>query len=92
MPTSDQRALARRLVKEHGVTLCEAAGISFRDKPAPPWRLLVRSLLQSAPRGAREAGLPEDHSEWASLVRGDQLPRLTAACARVARDPAVIGA
>lgn len=40
MPTSDQRALARRLVKEHGVTLCEAAGITLRDKPSPLWRLL----------------------------------------------------
>lgn len=39
---------AQRLVKRHGATFAEDAGINLRDKPSPLWRLLVLSLLLSA--------------------------------------------
>lgn len=43
-----QRDIARTLVREHGRTFAEDAGITLRDKPSPVWRLLVLSLLLSA--------------------------------------------
>lgn len=52
---SEQQATARRLVKDHGVSLAEEAGITLRDKPSPLWRLLVLSLLLSAPIGSEQA-------------------------------------
>lgn len=45
---SKQQATARRLVRDHGQTFAEEAGITVRDKPAPLWRLLVLALLLSA--------------------------------------------
>lgn len=46
--TARQRATARALVREHGTTYAEDAGITLRDKPSPLWRLLTLSLLLSA--------------------------------------------
>lgn len=43
-----QRETARLLVKRHGTTFAEQAGIRVADKPAPLWQLLVLSLLLSA--------------------------------------------
>lgn len=39
---------ADRIVRQHGTTYAEAAGITLRDKPSPLWRLLMLSLLLSA--------------------------------------------
>lgn len=43
-----QRDIARTLVREHGRTFAEDAGITLRDTPSPLWRLLVLALLLSA--------------------------------------------
>lgn len=43
-------------------------------------------------KGARAAGLPEDTTELAALVGGDQLANLAAALVRVARDPRLLDA
>jgi hypothetical protein len=43
-----QRDIARTLVRRHGTTFAEQAGITLADKPSPLWRLLVLSLLLSA--------------------------------------------
>jgi len=43
-----QHDIARTLVREHGRTFAEDAGITLRDKPSPLWRLLVLALLLSA--------------------------------------------
>lgn len=42
------RATARALLKTHGQTYAEQAGITLRDTPSPLYRLLVLSLLLSA--------------------------------------------
>lgn len=47
-----QRDVARALVREHGRTFAEDAGITLRDKPSPLWRLLVLALLLSARIGS----------------------------------------
>lgn len=47
-PTKKQGATAAWLVREHGRTFAEDAGITVRDKPSPLWRVLVLSLLMSA--------------------------------------------
>ncbi len=39
----------RQLLGEHGRTYAEEAGITLRDKPSPLYRLLVLSVLLSAP-------------------------------------------
>lgn len=36
------------LLRQHGRTYCEDAGITLTDKPSPLWRLLVLSLVLSA--------------------------------------------
>ncbi len=46
--STTQRDIARTLVREHGRTFAEDAGITLRDEPSPLWRLLVLSLLLSA--------------------------------------------
>ncbi|WP_243087128.1 hypothetical protein [Streptomyces sp. 891-h] len=43
-----QRALVRELLKLHGKTYAEEAGITLRDTPQPLYQLLVLSLLLSA--------------------------------------------
>lgn len=47
-----QREIARTLVRRHGTTFTEQADITLADKPSPLWRLLVLSLLLSAPIGS----------------------------------------
>jgi hypothetical protein len=42
----------RGLLREHGRTYADEAGITLRDKPAPLFQLLVLSLLFSAPISA----------------------------------------
>ncbi|MEG9224923.1 hypothetical protein [Aeromicrobium sp. Sec7.5] len=55
--STTQRDIAATLVREHGRTLAEDAGIRLRDKPSPLWRLLVLALLLSARIDARLAEL-----------------------------------
>ncbi|MGP3974830.1 hypothetical protein ACTWQF_12660 [Streptomyces sp. 8N114] len=43
-----QQALVRELLKRHGTTYAEEAGITLRDTPQPLYQLLVLSLLLSA--------------------------------------------
>jgi endonuclease III len=45
---SGDRAKARALLRTHGQTYAEQAGITLRDTPSPLYRLLVLSLLLSA--------------------------------------------
>ncbi|MER8004414.1 endonuclease [Streptomyces sp. NPDC094149] len=45
---SGQRDVVRELVRAHGRTLAEEAGITLRDTPQPLYRLLVLALLLSA--------------------------------------------
>ncbi|MFJ9723858.1 endonuclease [Streptomyces sp. NPDC101209] len=45
---SGQRDVVRELVRAHGRTFAEEAGISLRDTPQPLYRLLVLALLLSA--------------------------------------------
>src|SRR5919109_395240 len=45
---SRDRATARALLRTHGRTYAEQAGITLRDTPSPLYRLLVLSLLLSA--------------------------------------------
>jgi endonuclease III len=40
--------IAQALVRRHGRTFAEEAGITLRDAPSPLWQLLVLSLLLSA--------------------------------------------
>ena len=40
--------VARDLVREHGQTYAEQAGITLRDKPSPLFQLLVLTMLSSA--------------------------------------------
>lgn len=46
--STTQSDIARTMVREHGRTFAEDAGITLRDEPSPLWRLLVLSLLLSA--------------------------------------------
>jgi endonuclease III len=43
-----QQDVARDLVREHGQTYAEQAGITLRDKPSPLFQLLVLTMLSSA--------------------------------------------
>ncbi|MFE0877827.1 hypothetical protein ACFW4X_23735, partial [Streptomyces smyrnaeus] len=43
-----QQALVRELLKRHGRTYADEAGITLRDTPQPLYQLLVLSLLLSA--------------------------------------------
>ena len=43
-----QQDVARDLVRQHGQTYAEQAGITLRDKPAPLFQLLVLTMLSSA--------------------------------------------
>ncbi|MER6628602.1 endonuclease [Streptomyces sp. NPDC000987] len=45
---STQRDVVRELVRAHGTTLAEEAGITLRDTPQPLYRLLVLAVLLSA--------------------------------------------
>ncbi|MGI5351058.1 hypothetical protein ACQEU8_23190 [Streptomyces sp. CA-250714] len=45
---NQQQALVRELLKRHGTTYAEEAGITLRDTPQPLYQLLVLSLLLSA--------------------------------------------
>jgi hypothetical protein len=47
-----QRDIAHTLVRRHGTTFAEQAGITLADKPSPLWRLFVLSLLLSARIGS----------------------------------------
>ena len=46
--TDDVSARVTVLLRQHGQTNCEDAGITLKDKPSALWRLLVLSLLLSA--------------------------------------------
>lgn len=43
-----RKDVARDLVREHGQTYAEQAGIKLRDKPSPLFQLLVLTMLSSA--------------------------------------------
>ncbi|MBE9499505.1 hypothetical protein IHE61_18245 [Streptomyces sp. GKU 257-1] len=45
---AQQQAVVRELLRRHGTTYAEDAGITLRDTPQPLYRLLVLSLLLSA--------------------------------------------
>lgn len=45
---SDQKDVVRELVRAHGQTFAEEAGIKLKDTPQPLYRLLVLALLLSA--------------------------------------------
>ncbi|MEU7313836.1 hypothetical protein [Streptomyces sp. NPDC007083] len=45
---AQQQAVVRELLRRHGSTYAEDAGITLRDTPQPLYRLLVLSLLLSA--------------------------------------------
>lgn len=49
---SDIDATVRRLLREHGTTYCEQAGITLRDKPSPLFELLVLAMLLAKPISA----------------------------------------
>jgi hypothetical protein len=42
---NDQRAVVRQLLRDHGRTYAEEAGLTLRDTPSPLYRLLVLSVL-----------------------------------------------
>jgi hypothetical protein len=44
-----RRAAARQLLREHGTTYAQEAGVRLRDAPSPLYRLLVLAALSSAP-------------------------------------------
>lgn len=46
--TAENRAVVDALLKRHGQTYAEEAGIALRDTPSPLYRLLVLSMLLSA--------------------------------------------
>lgn len=48
MSEAGQRDLVQRLVREHGRTFAQDAGIALDDSPAPLWQLLVLVQLLSA--------------------------------------------
>jgi endonuclease III len=52
MNERDTRAVVEALLRDHGTTYAEDAGIRLRDKPSPLWQLLVLSLLLSARIGS----------------------------------------
>jgi endonuclease III len=52
MDERDTRAVVEALLRDHGTTYAEDAGIRLRDKPSPLWQLLVLSLLLSARIGS----------------------------------------
>jgi hypothetical protein len=49
MARDDARHRAAELVKEHGKTYAEQAGIRLQDKPAPLYQLVTLSMLLSVP-------------------------------------------
>lgn len=52
---ADRRALARAVVRRHGRTFAEDAGIRLEDKPSPLYQLSVLALLLSARISSRIA-------------------------------------
>lgn len=79
---SDDKRVVRELVRAHGQTFAEEAGIPLKDTPQPLYRLLVLSLLLSArirgsialdtARALYEAGLRDPHrmadADWQERV------------------------
>lgn len=49
---SDIDAIVHRLLRDHGTTYCEQAGITLRDKPGALFQLLVLALLLAKPISA----------------------------------------
>jgi endonuclease III len=49
---SDVDTIVRELLREHGTTYCEQAGITLRDKPSPLFQLLVLAMLLAKPISA----------------------------------------
>lgn len=49
---SDNDSVARSLVRDHGTTYCEQAGIALRDTPGPLFELLVLAILLAKPISA----------------------------------------
>ncbi|MDR7301882.1 endonuclease [Haloactinomyces albus] len=80
-----QESLARSLLDEAGTTYAAQAGITLADKPAPLYRLLVLSVLQSArikaeiavaaARELADFGTPERMREASWQQRVDALGR-----------------
>jgi hypothetical protein len=48
----DTDATVEKLLERHGQTYAEEAGFRLTDKPSPLWRLLVLTVLLSAPIGS----------------------------------------
>ncbi len=46
---SDVDTIVRGLLRDHGTTFCEQAGITLRDKPSPLFQLLVLAMLLAKP-------------------------------------------
>jgi len=72
---ADPAATARVVVRRHGRTFAEEAGIRLRDKPSPLWCLLVMSLICSA-RISADIALAATRELWAA---GWRTPRAMAA-------------
>lgn len=49
---SDVDTIVRGLLRDHGATFCEQAGITLRDKPSPLFQLLVLAMLLAKPISA----------------------------------------
>ena len=49
---SDVDSIVRSLMRDHGTTYCEQAGITLRDKPSPLFDLLVLAILLAKPISA----------------------------------------
>lgn len=83
MTTRDDRVA--ELLRQHGRTFAQQAGITRADKPSPLYRLLVLAvrLLGLA---VRLLGLPAPPRGLAGLVSAADLPRLTALCVRATHE------
>lgn len=49
---NDTGSMVRALLRDHGTTYCEQAGITLRDKPSPLFELLVLAMLLAKPISA----------------------------------------
>ena len=85
---SDAARLAELLQEVKGIGP-SGASIFLREVQAV-WADVTPFVDDLALEGARAAGLPGDPSRLAGLVPAADLPRLVAACVRVARDPRLL--
>lgn len=85
---SDPARLAELLQEVKGIGPA-GASIFLREVQAV-WTDVAPYLDDLTLEGAVVAGLPEDPDRLAGLVAEEDLPRLVAACVRVARDPKLL--